>query len=113
MKAVNSSKSTIITSNLKEATGFCSRLKGLIGKAYLKEGEGLWMARCRAIHTFGMRFPIDVVFLDKRNIVVAAIKNLPSRRITRFYFNAESVLELPTGSIESTFTEPGDEVEFV
>ena len=113
MKAVNVAKSTVIATTLIEAKGFFQRLKGLIGRTALDEGEGLWMARCRAIHTFGMRFPIDVVFLDKRNIVVAAIKNLPPRRITRLYFNAESVLELPIGRMESTSTEPGDKVEFV
>ncbi len=113
MKAVNASKSTIIASNLKEARGFFSRLKGLVGKSILGDGEGLWMARCRAIHTFGMRFPIDVVFLDRDFIVKMAVKSVLPCRTVVSCLSAKSVIELPEGTIERTQVQIGDKIEIV
>lgn len=113
MKALNASKSTIIASNMKEARGFFSRLKGLLGKPILGDGEGLWMARCRAIHTFGMRFPIDVVFLDRDFIVKMAVKSVLPCRTVISCLSAKSVIELPEGTIVRAQLQIGDKIEIV
>lgn len=98
---------------MKEARGFFSRLKGLLGKPIFVDGEGLWMARCRAIHTFGMRFPIDVVFLDRESIVKMVVKSVLPCRSFVSCLSAESVIELPEGTIERAQVQIGDKIEIV
>lgn len=111
MKAINVSRSLVIASDLIEAISFASRLKGLIGRTGLGKGEGLWMARCRAIHTFGMRFPIDVVFLDKDLTVRKAVKGVNPFHPIVYCFSAKGVLELPEGAIERAQLQVGDRIE--
>ena len=113
MKAVNVSKSITVASTLVEATGFFSRLRGLIGKDVLEDGAGLWMARCRAIHTFGMRFPIDVIFVDRNMAVKKMVKGVPPFRPIVFCLNAKGVIELPIGAIEKAQVQLGDKIEIV
>jgi uncharacterized membrane protein (UPF0127 family) len=60
-----------------------------------------------------MKFPIDAVFLDGNNRVIAVTRNILPNRMTRVFFNAVSVLELPPGTIEATATKTGDEVTLV
>lgn len=113
MKAVNTSKATVIASDVKEAVGFVSRFLGLMGRDRLEKEEGLWMARCRAIHTFWMRFPIDVVFLDRDFIVTRTVKGLRPFRPVVASWRAEGVLELPEGSIERAGIQTGDRLEII
>ena len=113
MKALNASKAMVISSNLKEAVGFISRLVGLMGKGRLEKDEGLWMARCWAIHTFWMKFPLDVVFLDKDFIVKKTVTGLRPFRPVVSCRHAEGVLELPEGTIERARIQIGDRVEIV
>lgn len=87
------------------------RMKGLLGIETLEEGRALWLKPCRGIHTIGMKFPIDVIFLDKRYEVVAIRKNLAPNRITRLYLSAASVIELPAGKLSETNIEVGDVIE--
>lgn len=111
MKVINASKNVTIALNLREARGFFPRLKGLIGRVCLEEDEGLWMARCKAIHTFGMRFQIDVVFLDKDFIVKKIVKDLRPFSPFVFCWSAKGVLELPVCTIEKAKVEVGDLIE--
>ncbi len=71
----------------------------------------MWIAPCEAIHTFGMKFPIDVLFLNREKKVLKVRQNMPKSRISVSIW-AHSVLELPAGAIAETSTEPGDELEF-
>jgi uncharacterized membrane protein (UPF0127 family) len=87
------------------------RRTGLLKHTSLPAGTGLWIAPCEAVHTFGMKFPIDVVFLSKARKVLKIRKNMPKRRIA-MSLRAYSVLELPVGVLESTGTVPGDQLEF-
>ncbi len=95
------------------AEKFFDRLKGLLGRKALPAGECLWIKQCKGIHTFGMRFPIDAVFLDREKHVVAIKKDLKPNRVTKVFFRAESVLELPAGTIDVTATEAGHEIEII
>lgn len=85
-------------------------MKGLLGTSELRPGHGLLILPSQAVHTFFMRYPIDVLFLDQGR-VLGAVKRLVPNRISPIYLRAESVLELPAGTIEETHTEPGDYVE--
>lgn len=82
-----------------------------MGRNSLAEGEGLLIRPCKGIHTFGMKFPIDVVFLDSGNLVIAINKELASNRLTPIYPKGSSVLELPAGTVEATATKIGDEIK--
>lgn len=113
MKVINASRSTIVASNVVKASGFIPRLKGLIGVAKLEDGEGLWMAHCRAIHTFGMRFPIDVVFLDGNLVVKKAVKSVRPFCPVVSCLSAKNVLELPIGAIERAKIQVGDRIEII
>jgi uncharacterized membrane protein (UPF0127 family) len=84
-----------------------SRRTGLLCHDGLAEGEGLWIVPCEAVHTFGMKFAIDVIFLNRKTQVLKIRKNMAKRCIT-LCLRAHSVLELPTGTLERTGTIPGD-----
>lgn len=66
------------------------------------------LSPCRAVHMFGLRFPLDVIFLDRDGVVVATYPGLRPRRITRWHSDAEHALEVPSGVIEASHTRPGD-----
>lgn len=87
-----------------------SRRKGLLEKQLLLPGEGLWISPCEAVHTFGMHFPIDIVFLDKKKEVVKLYNAVPKRRLA-FCLTAHSVLELPAEVIRTTGTLRGDKLD--
>jgi uncharacterized membrane protein (UPF0127 family) len=76
----------------------------------LPEGEGLWIVPCEGVHTFGMKFTIDVIYLNKKRVVLKLRPNMVKRRIS-FCLSAHSVVELPAGTIEKTGTQVGDQLE--
>jgi uncharacterized membrane protein (UPF0127 family) len=88
-----------------------ARRTGLLKHASLEKGDGLWIAPCEAVHTFRMRFPIDVLFLSKQKKVLKVRSDMGPRKIA-ISLLAHSVLELPAGTVESTGTQAGDELEF-
>lgn len=111
VKATNLTMHTDLACNLVKANSLLARLKGLLGRSSLPPGEALLIKPCNGIHTFGMRFAIDVLFLDRENRVVAVTKELKPNRLTRLYLHAASVLELPAGTVEATATAIGNQIE--
>ncbi|MGA8366581.1 MAG: DUF192 domain-containing protein [Candidatus Acidiferrales bacterium] len=97
------------------ADTFFRRLKGLLGQpnSWLKAHRGLWIVPSRGVHMFGMRFAIDVLFLGRGEIVVHLEQNLRPWRVSRVVPSAQSVLELPAGTIARTATQAGDQIEFL
>jgi uncharacterized protein len=87
------------------------RRTGLLGHDSLENGEGLWIAPCEGVHTIGMKFPIDVLFLDRKRKVLKIRKDMKQWRMAAC-FRAHSVLELPAGIAEATGTSVGDQLEF-
>jgi uncharacterized membrane protein (UPF0127 family) len=87
-----------------------TRSKGLLGRESLSDGGGLWICPCEAVHTFWMRFPIDLVYLDRKNRIRKLVSALPPWRLSAC-LSAHSVLELPSGTIHVTQTQPGDTLE--
>jgi uncharacterized membrane protein (UPF0127 family) len=80
-----------------DARRFFARARGLLGSEQLLQDEGLWIQPCASVHTIGMSYPIDVVFLDKTARVLALRSAVPPRRIA-CVFGADSVLELAAGA---------------
>ena len=87
------------------------RRTGLLRHDKLGPGEGLWIAPCEGVHTFGMKFPIDVVFLSRKRKILKIRPNMVRARMA-LSLRAHSVLELPAGTLEKTGTEVGDQLEF-
>jgi len=81
------------------AESFISRFVGLLGRSELSAGDGLWLRPSSGIHTFGMRFAIDVVALDKNVRVVALIQKMPPWRVAILPWKTRSTLELASGEI--------------
>ena len=88
-----------------------TRRTGLLKHTGLAPGEGLWIAPTEAVHTFGMKFPIDVLFLDKKRKVLKIRHEMPRSRMS-LCLPAHSVLELPSGTAAAMKTAVGDQLEF-
>src|SRR2546425_885707 len=108
----NRSRQAIIAANVRVADTPRSRRVGLLKHEVLESGQGLWIFPTQAIHTFGMRFPIDVAFLDSFLRVKRVYHGLAPYRLTTFVWGAQSVLELASGALASTGTMVGDELQF-
>ncbi|HEY5461281.1 MAG TPA: DUF192 domain-containing protein [Deferrimonas sp.] len=112
MRVVNRTREILLGDKVRTASTFLSRLVGLLGTAAIADGEGLWIVPCRSVHTLGMRYPIDVAFLDARGIVVGILGGLPPNRLGRVVRDARGALELRSGILAATGTAPGDRLEF-
>ncbi|PYV29036.1 MAG: DUF192 domain-containing protein [Acidobacteria bacterium] len=106
----NKSKETFLAYRVKVADSILSRLVGLLGKRALPPDSGLWIVPSSGVHTLGMLFTIDVVFLDKNLKVVGLRELLRPFSITGLNLQAESVLELPAHTIFKSRTEIGDQL---
>lgn len=113
MKVINRTNGRVLATAAGVATSVFGRMKGLLGRPSLDEGEGLVITPCISIHTFGMRFAIDAVFFNSSKKAVAVLRGLKPNRATRLYPSASGVLELPAGVLDSAPVEPGDELEFI
>ena len=98
----------LLADRVEVADRLLPRLKGLLGRARLSPGEGLWLKPCNSIHMLFMRFPIDVAFLDSDGRVVRAIDAIRPWRATRTYLSARSALELPAGTLAEAQIREGD-----
>jgi uncharacterized protein len=90
------------------ADGFLSRLRGLLGRPPLVAGEGLLITPCKGVHMFGMKYPIDVAFIDTDGRVVGLCHELAPGRRSGWFRDARHALELPAGTLAATGTEVGD-----
>jgi uncharacterized membrane protein (UPF0127 family) len=88
-----------------------TRRTGLLKHSRLDPGQGLWIVPCEAVHSFGMKFAIDVVYLDRKKKVRKTRPRMVPRRISGCLL-AHSVLELPVGVIEASGTQAGDQLSF-
>jgi uncharacterized protein len=107
MRAANVTRGTVLASSLEVADTGPARNKGLLERDGLAPGGGLWIVPCQSVHTFFMRFPIDLVYLDGRKRVRKVRSAVGPGRIS-LCLTAQSILELPAGTIEKTKTQRGD-----
>ena len=112
VRVVNRTRETVLGDKVRTASTLLSRFVGLLGTDAIADGEGLWIVPCRGVHTLGMRYPIDVAFLDARGVVVGILEGLPPNRIGRVFRGARGALEMRSGILAATGTVPGDRLEF-
>jgi uncharacterized membrane protein (UPF0127 family) len=111
LRVSNLTRNTLLATCMEVADSASTRNKGLLGRERLAPGEGLWIRPCEAVHTFWMRFPIDLVYLDRKNRIRKLCGAVQPWRLSAC-LTAHSVLELPSGTIRDTQTQIGDTLEF-
>jgi uncharacterized protein len=111
--AFNRTRLSYLATELEVADTHWTRFRGLMARESdtFQHGRGLWIVPCHGVHTMAMRFPIDVLYLDKENVVVHLEQSLAPWRLAPVRRKAKSVLELPTATVTTTRTEVGDKVE--
>ena len=107
----NVTKGSSLGDSIDTADTSAKRRTGLLKHEKLEDGTGLWIVPCESIHMFFMKFALDVVYLDKQRRVRKTVRSLAPWRLS-LCLSAHSVLELPVGIIDSSRTEPGDQLEF-
>jgi uncharacterized membrane protein (UPF0127 family) len=109
----NQTRETFVATQATVADSYFSRLIGLLGKTrrWAQLGKGLWIVPSRGVHTIGMLFPIDLIFLSKQKEVVHIEEYVRPFRISRVLLKATSVLELPPHTIYRSRTQVGDRLE--
>jgi hypothetical protein len=113
VRVYNQTKSSCLGEQIEIADSSRRRMVGLLGKRSLAPGCGLFIVPSQAIHTVGMSFPIDVIFVDKKNTVVGVREAIPPFRMTKVFWKALGVLELPVGTIRDSCTQVGDQLKVV
>ena len=113
--AFNRTRQAYLATQLSIAATHWTRLRGLMCTEAdsFHAGQGLWIVPSRGVHTFAMRFPIDVVYLDEQKTVVHLEQDLKPWRVAAVRMQAASVIELPCNILHSTGTSLGDEIEIV
>jgi len=111
--ALNQTRHAYLATRLDVADGHWSRLRGLIGMDVdeFRDGRGLWITPCHGVHTLGMRFPIDVLYLNRDQRVLHIESGLVPWRFAPIRMQATSVLELPPATLQTTGTQIGDSIE--
>src|SRR5271169_1852221 len=109
----NKTRETFVATEAVVADNYVRRLVGLLGKTqrWARLGTGLWIVPSCGVHTIGMLFPIDLIFLNKSKEVVHLEEYVRPFRISRVSLKASSVLELPPHTIYRSGTQIGDCLE--
>lgn len=110
LQLINNNNKNIIVANLIVADSFWSRMKGLMGKKDLGEDDGLLLSPCNAVHMMFMRFPIDVIFLDRDFVVVKILNNLKPWRTSPIVRGAYQVIEIKAGIAAEKRMNTGDKL---
>ncbi len=110
MKLINKNSGEVILQEVSVADTFMKRFLGLMGKKELRPGTGLKIKPCNSIHTFYMKFPIDVIFLSEDHKVLKLISNMKPRRVSAIVKNAKYVIETNADELTDKIHE-GDIVE--
>jgi len=106
----NQTRECFLSLSVTPADTTFARLKGLIGRLKLRGDEGLWIVPSSGVHTLGVLFPLDLIYLNEKHQVIHLIEHFPRFRIAPIRTHAQSVLELPTHTIYSSQTQPGDQL---
>jgi uncharacterized membrane protein (UPF0127 family) len=107
--AYNETRAKHLATHLEVADNTYTRRKGLLGREGLAPGSGLWIYPCESVHTFSMRFAIDLVYLD-RDCVVKKVRSAVRPGRLSACLAARSVIELPAGTVAATGTMVGDRI---
>ena len=105
----NQTRDTLLATAADVADTSAKRRTGLLKHERLEPGEGLWIEPCESVHTFFMKFAIDLVYLDKQHRVRKVRHAVPPWRLSAC-FTAHSIIELPAGTARQTGTQVGDQL---
>ena len=108
MSVVLSKSQKPFITTLTVASTLWARLKGLLGTDALEAGSGLWIKPCNSVHMFGMKYALDIIFLDEQHRIVKIVENLQPWKIVKPVRNAMSVLEVPAGTCKAECVCEGD-----
>ena len=111
-RIVNTTRDTTLAARAEQARSYWARLRGLMFRSTLPEDGGMVIEPNNSVHTFWMRFPIDVVFVDRQDRVVGLVNAMPPNRPYAGARKARRTIELPAGTIARTNTEIGDTLRF-
>ena len=106
----NKTRNTVLADCAEVADTSAKRRTGLLKHDHLNPGQGLWIAPCESVHSFFMKFAIDLVYLDRKHKVRKVRHRMVPWRVSAC-LTAHSILELPAGTVEATGTQPGDQLE--
>jgi len=109
LRVTNVTRGTLLADRATIANTSSTRRTGLLKHTKLDPGDGLWIVPSEGVHTFGMKFTIDVLFLDRKRKVKKMRPNMAKSKIA-FALTAHSTLELPAGTIAATSTAIGDQL---
>jgi hypothetical protein len=117
VRAINRTRQTVLCERLETASSFAEQSRGLLGRAGLKPGSGMLFVCGRLapfmwMHMFFMRFPIDIVFLDRNDRVIRVNHRLKPWRVSSLVLRACKALELEAGAAARSATQPGDQIVF-
>ena len=98
--------------NINKTETAMERTRGLLGRSELADDEGLWISPCNSIHTFGMGYALDIVYLNRKKQVKKITPNLKPRRLS-FSLLAASVIEFKAGTTERLPLKKGDTIQWV
>lgn len=112
MKLINWRDGRTIAEQVETAHNLTARLFGLMGRSDLPKGFAFIIPGCRQVHTFFMRFPIDVVYTDAQDKVVCVVEHIKPFRVTGYCRDAECAIELPAGTISDNEIIMGDVLAF-
>ena len=106
----NQTRECFLSLGVTPADTVFARLKGLIGRLNMRSDEGLWVVPSSGVHTWGVLFPLDLIYLDENLRVLYVTEHFPRFKVAPLKIRAASVLELPTHTIYSSQTQPGDQL---
>jgi len=109
---LHNEKKTVVGENIFLANSFITRFMGLMFKKEIRNYTGYLISPCNSIHTFFMKFNIDVLFITKDKKIIKIIRNLKPWRLTFIYFKSYEVLEMPSGTLTKEI-KVGDELIYV
>jgi uncharacterized membrane protein (UPF0127 family) len=112
MALINASTKAAVATSVEIAQTSAQRRRGLLGRDGMAAGSALVITRCNAVHTFGMRFRIDVAFVDRQGLVRKVVEDLAPWRIALSPL-ATTVIEFPAGALKNGVLMPGDRVSLV
>lgn len=112
VRATNATRGSMLGERIRVADTGLTRIVGLLGERELQKGDGLLIVPSQGVHTWGMKFAIDIAVVDGDWKVIGLSHALRPFRMTRLFWKGAAVLELPAGTLSSTSTSLGDAIEF-
>ncbi len=105
-------KPVITLSHVEKTETAVERTKGLLGRPELTHDEALWIIPCNSVHTIGMNYPLDIIYIDRNNLVKKTVQNLVPLRMS-LCPGGHSTIELRAGSIELSDIKVGSRIKWL